>query len=358
LFAAGFLIAIHPLFIFHHRYVWNPSLVTPFLIAALIGLIKLFQENRPRWIWLIATGLSLAVSLSYSVAPQALLIFGMAMFKAKNKKLMLLAQVSTAVFFNLPTLFFELRHNFLLTKSVLYPEYLQGDSLGWNRVYLLFTHLISPRHPELIGGLSLALLVLCLVSWGIHRKYPPQNQMRSASFTLMLVLFWASVVITSVIPLTLHEHYMFGLATLLVMTLAFLPWQVLVPTLGVICILWMTPFYWQLYTKAPLHTVAEKQNCMAQVCQQIAGPVFINTHSSSHNHQALEYIFLLKEAGCTALSTTEFQPSSASQMVVVADNAEYTHGQTGYYELSQFGGGTQTKVVECKPNLKAYFIAK
>jgi len=61
-FISYFLITIHPQYIAQSRFVWNPSLVTPLIIASTLAFFK----NR---IVLFSLFVSLAFSLSYSVFP-------------------------------------------------------------------------------------------------------------------------------------------------------------------------------------------------------------------------------------------------------------------------------------------------
>ncbi|MBU0974163.1 hypothetical protein KKD03_00480, partial [Patescibacteria group bacterium] len=129
-------------------------------------------------------------------------------------------------------------------------------------------------------------------------------------------------------------------------------------------VLYLQPKYFSLYQKTAPHTVEEKTKCIQTFCEDrlnqssAENPIFVNTHSVSHNHQSLEYIFLLNEFGCSAIDTQEFNASPVNEMLVVADHATFENGKTGYYELSQFGEATQVNSYQCDDNLNLYLLMK
>jgi len=87
-------------------------------------------------------------------------------------------------------------------------------------------------------------------------------------------------------------------------------------------------------------------------------PIFVNTQTASYNHQAREYVFWLKELGCQAIDTQQFLQTPTDYMAVVADRAEFTNGQTGYYELSQFGPAEELQKIACKEDLTIHLLKR
>jgi len=157
---------------------------------------------------------------------------------------------------------------------------------------------------------------------------------------------------------------MFGVLTFLLISLTFLPKKYLWFVLFVSAGLYLQPYYFLQYQQPAPHLAIEKVSCLKTFCddrqnQGLANqPVFVNTQSSSHNHQALEYVFLLKEFGCQAIDTQQFNATPVDEMLVVADRATFENGKTGYYELSQFGAATEVTNVQCKPDLKLHLLQK
>lgn len=366
LIALYFLVSIHPQFVLQQRLVWNPSLIAPFLILSFWAWREYSAQQKNWWLIIMMAALAMAASLNYSILPTILaFILVFAWQQRKNLKAVLLSLsygISSAIVLNLPTLVFELRHNFLLTRSLGGQEVLQQDHSWLRKITMLTTNVVRPTVFSsssiwLFIGLILALLFIWLNN--LKRQ---TAEVKSFVFSLLVAL--GSAMLLLITPLTMHEHYMFGVLTFLLISLVFLPKKPLWLVLLGASWLYLQPFYFLQYQSSAPHLAAEKISCLQFFCQdrQTQGlanqPIFVNTQSSSHNHQALEYVFLLKEFGCQAIDTQQFNATPVEEMLVVADRATFENGKTGYYELSQFGPATEISNFACKPDLKLHLLEK
>src|SRR3990167_1995966 len=64
--ALFYLIAIHPQFVIQHRYIWNPSLITPFLLIGFWGWWRYQFKQDWRLLAVMAGGLAFAAGLNLS----------------------------------------------------------------------------------------------------------------------------------------------------------------------------------------------------------------------------------------------------------------------------------------------------
>lgn len=358
--AGFFLIAIHPQLVSQQRYIWNPSFITAFLLPAVVAVLWL-KVKPQRWLLVVISfGLAMAVSLNYSLVPTAVTLFLLACWQLPSwrQRLELLGwQILAGLVVNAPTLAFEVRHDWFLTRGLLHQEVLQLDVVRQHRWLTLLMHVLVPFQPQwaTLAGITTAGLLIG-GWWQTTRGQVEPVVARSYRWLVALVVVNAALLVA--LPLTIHEHYIFGVLSLLVLAVALMPqpWRTMALVAAVVA--WSQPIYAQRYLRLPPLATTIKQACLAQVCSELTQPVFVNTHSSSHNHQAWEYAYLLKENGCQALTTNEFQPGMTQQMVVVAEHATFSNGQTGYYELSQFGPATEVKRWDCHPDLQVHLLTK
>lgn len=360
--ALFFLIAIHPQFVFQHRYVWNPSLVTPFLLVGFWGWWQYQSKKDWRWLAVFTGGLSVAAGLNFSLVPTVAMMALLFLWEQRKNKRGIWQFALLGLLANFlvhaPTMAFEIRHNFLLTRNLPTQELLQQESGFFPKASALLEHLFLPEQAgetTVILGMGVVIGLLFLVQRS-------QKLQSSWVMTRALQIAGASAVLMLATPLRIHEHYVFGMLTFLLVALARLPKPIIWWVLAGASVLYLQPYYWNAYTKPAPHAVVEQRSCVQQVCDRLKEnewqPVFVNTHSSSHNHQAREYIFWLKEMGCQAVDTQEFFVTPTEYMAVVADRAEFQNGETAYFELSQFGPADELETITCKENLNIHLLQK
>lgn len=368
LIALVFLIAIHPQFILQQRYVWNPSLISPFLLLNFWAWIEFQKSKKNLWIWIMASTLAASASLNFSILPTVFVFLVIFSWQERSNifnilKLLFFGLVA-GFLTNLPTLLFELRHNFLLSKTLLTTEVLQQDSLISRKISMLISNLVQPIYGSFNTVIIFSLFVAFLSSLILFKNLVKMNKTQKEIYKFSFLMFVGSSILLLLSPLTVHGHYIFGALTFLLISIISLPKKMVVTLLIVSTFLYIQPNYINLYQKKAPHTVKEKTKCIQTFCNNRLNqsknnnPIFVNTNSSSHNHQSLEYIYLLKEFGCDAIDTQEFNATPTNEMLVVADDATFENGKTSYYELSQFGEAILVDSLECKNNLSLFYLTK
>ena len=140
-----FVIVFQPLLISQTRTVWNPSLILPLLIAALLIQLKWWKRkasNKELALWSILTMLS--VGFSYSVIPTVFLMILMALWSVKNKSGWLVGFLAASlVLVNIGTIGYELKYHFLLTKNLPNQQVLQTSSNYLDKLSLMGEFLLG-----------------------------------------------------------------------------------------------------------------------------------------------------------------------------------------------------------------------
>lgn len=357
-----YLIVIHPQFVLQHRFIWNPSLITPFLLMGFWAWWRYQSSKNWRLLVVLTLSLAIAAGLNFSLVPTVAVMAGLFLWEQRQNKQGIWQFVGLGLAANLlvhlPTILFELRHNFLLARNLPTNELQQVESVLSQKLAQLADTLVLPSLPvqwSLTLGAAIVLLLL-LVAFRSNKLRANWIFIRS----LQITFFTAGLMLLT--PFRMHAHFIFGVLTFLLVALARLPRKILLPVLAVLSAFYLQPYYLQLYAQRAPHTVGEQRQCMQQTCEAIkqAGlePIFVNTQTTSYNHQAREYTFWLRESGCQAIEAQGFLVTPTQYMTVVADRAEFTNGSTDYYELSQFGPAEELQAIECQPDLKIYLLEK
>ncbi|MFH1601790.1 MAG: hypothetical protein ABIB61_02415 [Candidatus Shapirobacteria bacterium] len=360
LFVAWLLLSLQPQFIIQHRFVWNPSFVAPFLMAAFYFFAKLLERYSLKTLILFSLGLTTAVSLSFSVAPVFIAYVFFAFLKLRKKFIPLVLSLGASLFIlNLPTLFFELRHQFTLAKQMLtYPRLAQEQTDIIVRSSKLFQYTISPYPPFWPG-----IILLAIISIGIYLLLKNRSQskaIRESQILLRQALFLlaATLFFTFIIPWDMQSHFIFGILTLGIIIISLLPYQTLAPILILILALWLRPTQAKSYFNPANRTVEETQECAQKVCAQEKDPLFLSVQSGLFPyHTGQTFRFLFKEAGCN-IRAIETEPQSAQKMALIVEESRYNPEKTSFYELTLFGPKKEIKKYECLDNLQVYILEK
>ena len=345
-----FLISIHPQYIIQSRYIWNPSLVTPFFLIAIYSLLIFIKNNHQRFLWLFSLSLATSISLTYSIVPEALVIFGLAFFwQHKYRFKLFVSFIISLILTNLPTLIFELRHHFLLTSSLFTKQspIQQNLSIPY-KIHSLSLFLFNST--SILNYFMLFLVFSAAILIIIKTK---QTQTRLPAFALLL-----SLLLTLVIPITVQAHYVFGLLTLIFIIISFLPLKFSLLISLLLSFVYLKPLQINQYFQSSPRTYQSMENCFISFCQQHPEPLFVTVQSNMHPyHNGPEHRYLLKKAGCQ-VKEIETNPQSASAMIVVGDGSDYVPGKTQYYELTQFGQSQLTSTTICQDNFKLFLLNK
>ena len=346
-----FLIAISPQYVIQSRFVWNPSLVTPFLISSLVSLYWLNKEFKKLTMWIFAFSLAMAVSLTYSVAPVFIAIFVYILFSRKtNRTQIIIAELVSLIILNAPTLLFELKHKFLLT-SMLFSRGASTQKAEDITAMSKFGSLFGFGF-NLSGVLLVVASVLILGTIFGYSAHKKNDELRLFAKILGLTLL-----ITFFVPLTIHAHYIFGFTSLLFLTIAFLPKLPRIIILIFLGVMYLTPTQVSSYFVPARRTMTEMTRCFAQVCKDINEPIFVSVQSDFHPyHNGPEHRYLLKRAGCQ-VKYIETDPKAASLMAVVLDDSSFVNGKTSFNELTSFGRAEEIQRYTCQSNFGVVILS-
>ncbi len=346
------LIIVHPQYIIQGRFIWNPSFVTPFILTAFYSLVVYLEQKKPKNILLIlsAFSIALATAFSYSTVPTLLAFLVLIIFRDRKKFFPYFSYIVLALFIvNLPTIFFELRHDFLLSKMMLF-----GDRIDQGNNYL-FARLINlSKFSFAIDWRIVVIYLLFLILFFYSSLKKEKNRFLNAGGLLLFL----TVFLTALMPISVHSHYIFGILPLLFLTISFLRTRYIYMTGVFFYIIFMQAALNENYFAKARNTVAELQNCAQIFCSKKIGPIFISNQSSHHPyHNAMEFQYFMSEAGCDVRNINEGS-DQASKMAVILDDDSYNHGKTAFYELTLFGKSTEKERIACKDKLEIVLLEK
>jgi len=359
------LIALQPEYVIQNRFIWNPSFVAPLVLVAFFAYWKTRSLGSSsklnwKWLWLWAFGLATALAFSYSVAPLVVAFVGMILWQWRwHAWKFAVAMTSVSIFWQLPTLAFELRYHWQLTRAVLSGE--RPAQVAVSAVDKLiairdfFWHAATPTLATVA-----TILVVSLVVANIWLILKTKRQARDEAFILAGVLSVLTPIVTLIIPVGIQSHYIFGLFTVFLITLASLRLRLLVPAVLLLSAIWMQPGVVNKYWLTPWRTVADLSACGELVCSQIKEPVFVSTQSSFHPfHNGPEWRFIFAKSGCQ-VKAIETENGQAQTMLVVADKGEYHHGKTTYNELSLFEAeiASEKEIISCSDSVRVHRLEK
>ena len=334
------LISIHPQFILQSRLPWNPVLAPPFLIGGFLLLEELILKFSEKKEWLAMLFLAIAVSLTYSLIPTVFILFVFYVWQQKNVIKSIKALIKLAISFlviNLPTIAFEIRHGFLLSRSVLTQEPLQTASLSIEKLLILLSTSLSTTN-------TLAIFILAII---VVLAFVKKNQnIKSVAFVLMAVLLTQFL-----LPFKTHTHYIFGITSLVLILIGRINSKLVKALLiGTLIFFWLKPAQLKQYFTPVKITVQEKQACAQRACEELKFPIFMTLNSQSHDHQAMGYRYLFSKAGCQ-VGDLVYEPNFADHLVVVSESTRYDLGKTDYHEISLFKPTETVIEIKCTDDL-------
>ncbi|MGI5841559.1 MAG: hypothetical protein ACOX6N_05070, partial [Patescibacteria group bacterium] len=343
-----FLFTVHPQVISQTRYIWNPSFAPPLLLLSLTSFLLLIKEYKTLYMWVLSASIALAVSFTYSIAPFifVILLFSFLFIRKYFLKILLTFLISL-IFFNLPTIVFDLRHHFLLTTSLLtknHPVQNQLDPIS--KVNNASQYLLATNNQSLnvaLLAIAIAIALFLLIKLKGKQKILP-------------LLFLSTLLATLISPFTFQAHYIFAVLTLLFATLSLLPNPILIIVLIIFSFFYATPKQLSSYFKPAPRTYNQMLSCFQQVCSEIKDPVFVSVQSDTHPyHNGPEHRYLLKKTGCK-VKEIENEPQSAVKMLVIEDSGTFNPKSTNYYELTLFGNYQFTRKWACQDNFQVNLL--
>jgi hypothetical protein len=353
----GILVSLHPQIIAQSRYLWNPTLALPPIITALFIIDSAIGDRiiERRKMHAIAALLMLSISFTYSTIPTLIAIGLFLLFWYRQQIISIITTFITwGLIWNLPTLVFEIRYRFLLTKQLfIRPPLDQGDVSVATKAINLVSHTVSvPAVWWQLGFVIVSLGALLMIIDSLKLKKTDLKKQFSAILVIMVV------VLTFVIPIGIASHYIFGILSLVFYWMSTLkPRSQMLLVLPLLS-LWLLPLIQQQYYTPVPRTVSQLLSCGQAFCDYFKEPLYVSNQSGFLNyHNAPEHKYLMTRFGCQVRSI-EIEQSSARYMAVVSDDSVYEHGKTDYYELSLFGPSEEIEVFTCQENLKIHLLER
>lgn len=375
--AAG-LLAIQPQMVLQQRTVWNPSFVAVSLLVGVV-LSLVWREVKQssahtlkswfayeEWLpkadaWLVRVSclsLALAIGFSYSAAPAVFVWLVLLSLKQKQWwRWWLNFGVSLGLVFA-PMIFFELRHNFPLTKMMLFQEKLAQQGTDLATKFSAISRFVMAGGQDWSTWVVMASVagLVGLVVWSWCRL--EQHSSRWQAWQLVAV-WWGVVAVSYIIlPVQVQAHYVFPLLTAAILTAVLVPsrWKYVV--VGVWAVAWLQPSWWVQYSASPLRSIETSWSCARAVCATVQEPVFVSVQAGAYPyHNGIEFQYLLRESGCQVKSL-DTQNDQARVMTVFVEDSVYQHGQTAYNELTQFGASTEEQIIHCSPKLQVHVLRR
>ncbi|MDO8487429.1 MAG: glycosyltransferase family 39 protein [Candidatus Curtissbacteria bacterium] len=164
--------AMSSVFLTSSSQIWSPSLVLPLMLLYVYSLVKIFEKHTKLWFFLL--GLSSALVMESGAAFGIVLIistFIAFIFFSKDffRKNLIFFFLGLMLIF-LPRIIFELRHNFLITKSTV-------DWLSHPRVY-----------QEKLNILQRFFIRIDLFDWNLAQTFTRSNKILTLIPILAIVL--------------------------------------------------------------------------------------------------------------------------------------------------------------------------
>ena len=358
---AWFLMAIHPQFVLQHRYIWNPSFVGMFLLSAYCSYELLLEKFSYRRLLMFSSTIALAIGFSYAVFPFVIGMGVLAIISLKKHLVLLAVSLSSSLsVVYAPMLFFEMRHNFILTKLLIFGEKLpQSKSDLFNKAQSFVNFILAS--PNSMVGLVVGAVFCVMVFWYayiIYKKKKDIENKEAARYFRALLLFLIVILLQWLLPVNIHAHYIFAVLISGFILIGLLPIRYVGVLLMIVVVMWVNTPVLNTYFSPAFRSTKMTFDCAQQLCSSISEPVFVSVQASYHPyHNGFEFKYLLGEAGCS-VKQIETEPNLAELMLVFADDSTYEHGKTSYNELTQFGPAREEQVVACTSKMKVHIIRK
>lgn len=353
----AFIFAIHPQVIIQNKFVWNPSFVPLFLMAAYFFFLNLQKKFNQKNLFFFALSLALAVGMSLSALPAllALMMLSVIVFRKEPKKILfiILAVGLAHLLVFLPYVAFEIKYKFQIIRRILS----QGASLKSTDFFTL-TSKISRLSSLLLPSFKYSLFFLIsIIGAAIYSIIKNKEILKSKIFQSSF-LFLATSILTIFSPFNIEAHYIFGSLTFFILLIANLPKKIALLVTSFCIIFWLNPSSSSSYFQPAPRTVSLLETCFTNFCAKNPEPIYVSVQAGFHNyHNGPEFRYLMKEKGCL-VKNIEDRKNDANKMAVVVDGGQYVHNQNKYDELSLFGPSQEIDVFSCASNFRIHVLEK
>lgn len=352
-----FLIATHPIIVMQQRNPWNPTFAIPFLLSAIAGFLYLKKTYQPVIAFITAFSLALALGMTYSTTPVVFVLIAAILYFLSGKKRLawvLHLIVSFGLVFG-PLFIFEIRSHFFtlsrLATGLNIPA-VHATLLG--KISFLITYVLTGLTTfDTMKWQIVAFFVLFLLNL-IHADLDKKH---NKDFLLFSFLLFIAIGVTLLMPFQ-QGYYLFGIMMLLFLTISSMKPYILILTIMLCAVMWITPTSLEQYFNPVKQPVNTMNSCAERFCKQHPGNYYVSTNNQLGIHSGHDQSFFLNRNGCVSRDIVSFPRLNYDTMVVVADFAKFMPHKTSYYELEQFGKYKITDVFKCTENIQYYLLKK
>jgi hypothetical protein len=343
-----FLLSIHPQYILQGRFVWNPSLVTPFLILSILNLYQYLQHNQKDKLIVFAISSACAISLTYSIVPIiiALLLYVIIYNKSQFKTIFTWL-CGSILLLNLSILA-QIIRKIIITGTLFGPSQINqvGDSF-LQKISNFKSYIIASNYPNINNVLFFGLFILIIFSLKSKQKI---NNYLATIFCLTFLL-------TIFSPFNLQAHYIFALTTIIFILIGSQYIKLSLIIIVILSIFYLNPILINDYFKPSVRSYSQMDECLKQYCIQNSKPTFVSVNSNMYPyHFGPEFRYLMSINNCK-VEAIEKDISKANFMAIVLDTGTFDN-KTKYYELDLFGKNKEISRLRCQQNLEIVTLEK
>lgn len=223
------LISFSPIMVGYSVQIWNPNVAPLFTLVVLIALLKI-KNNIKNWKWYLIIGFMLGLILDTEIVFGALFLISILLIyiwleRKKAFNTSLLAALVGFLFTLSPRMLFELRHNFIMTQTLLNPKPGAEGIFAVNNFFTdipgrALTFFMQYRDTFSPGNTIVAIIFLgitvSVIVW--KRKHIKDKSL----FCLMIICTVLTVFLfgTSFFARAIWGHYLVGLPILYILSFA------------------------------------------------------------------------------------------------------------------------------------------
>lgn len=341
-----FLISIHPQHIIQSRFVWNPSLITPFIMSAFFSFYLLTKKYSKFRLWIFSFSIATAISLSYSTIPIfiGIFIYWLIFYRKYFFKIFFSLLISL-FFLNITTIIFELRHNFLLTKSLLLKPTTPQLAATFIQKFENIAKYVIAFSNQNINQIILILLILLSIILILHH-FKNKNIILFTSITFLF-----TILAYFILPVSVLSHYIFPLVCLFFILISIQSTVKSIIIVILLSIIYLSSSNLTSYFKKAPRAYYQMEKCFKEYCQKNKEPINVSVSSSYLPfHNGPEHRYLLKKSGCNVQIIEDGQ--KANTMAVVLDGGTFEPYKSNFYELDLFGSYKTGGTFNCLPNFQ------
>lgn len=346
-----FFISLHPQQIIQNRYVWNPSFVSPLILFSILSFYSALVKDKKNFYW-SSFFLAGAISFSYSAIPLLLVfLLYLLIFKKEYFFKFLISFFLSSLFFYLPIIIFELRHDFLLTKSLFTKSGPPQTHLDLLTKFNSLSNFIIATNRTLFDEFLLIFLFFYSNIQFINLYFSKNKK------NFFYFIFSGLFILSMIIPIGVQAHYIFPILISFFLILYLINKSINKFLIFAIILFYFLPILNQNYFKNAIRTYNEVDECFKNFCQSFNQPIYVSVISSFHPyHYGPEHRYLLKKNKCQVYNIEENQNKSQFMLVVLDD---YQFNQPiKYYELDLFGKYKILKKHYCQKNFGYVLLKK